>query len=124
LARRKTVWASDMSTEESRQLEKKIEERYKNAPMAWAIIEAVTGFLEEKGENSQSVTLAEVRQNILETRFEERLRPSGSLELHQAAALRDPDFVEYIFHSALSEVDKAKFRPRKIDPRTWKIVKI
>ena len=113
-----------MSTEEFQQLEKKVEERYKNAPMAWSIIEAVTEFLEEKGESSQSVTLAEVRQNILETRFEEHLLPSEFLELHQAAALRDPDFVEYVFHSALSEVDKAKFRPRKIDPRTWTILKI
>jgi len=70
-----------MNTEEFRQLEIKIEKRYKSAPMAWSIVEAVTDFLEEKGENSESVTLDEVRQHILQTRFEEHL-PSWAVTNH------------------------------------------
>ena len=49
----------------------KIEERYKNVPVAWAIVDAVTQFLEAKGENSESVTLDDVKSEIIATHDED-----------------------------------------------------
>jgi len=95
-----------------------LEQKYKHAPISWAILDVIQDFLEDKKGNSFFVTIEEIKNEIIDCEFE-----PGLPELHQILAKTDHDFVRYVFESVKSELQDEGFTFFQIDSGKWKITK-
>lgn len=102
-----------MDDQRYKELKARIDKRYEDGLIAWGIIDFVTDFLEKRGKASRNVSLDDIQ------RYMERIQ-----EQPPSWPSHDREFAEYVFYSALSELDDKKYKWKQVNPTTWLIERV